>query len=85
MLSRYFKAPNYLDEAGYYSAFYELTYYDGYGYNFYTGAKGYYEYSRPPPSSSGSQWSASRFVTTLSIMTGVLALFSFIFYKYDNY
>ena len=47
-LNKYFKAPNYLDEKGYYSTFYELTYYDGYGYNFYTGAKGYYEYSRPP-------------------------------------
>ena len=63
--------------------FYELTYYDGYGYNFYTGAKGYYEYSRPPSTSTGRKWSASRFLTTFSIMVGVLTLFSFIFYKYD--
>ena len=33
--------------AGYYSPTYLLMYYDGYGYNFYTGAYGYYEYSLP--------------------------------------
>ena len=30
---------------GYYSTVYHLKYYDGYGYNFYTGGYGYYQYS----------------------------------------
>ena len=33
---------------GYTSLLYGLTYYDGYGYNFYYGGYGYYEYSIPP-------------------------------------
>lgn len=30
---------------GYYSLTYRLIYYDGYGFNFYYGQYGYYEYS----------------------------------------
>jgi hypothetical protein len=62
-----------------------MTYYDGYGYNFYTGAKAYYEYSRPPPSSTGLKWERIRFIKTLASMVGAIAFFSFLFYKYDKY
>ena len=47
-LHKYYKAPNHLNPSGYKSKVYGLTYYDGYGYNYYTGNYGYYEYSRPP-------------------------------------
>ena len=36
---------NYYDAIGFYSPVYGLTYYNGYGYNFYYGQYGYYEYS----------------------------------------
>ena len=32
-------------ESGYYSSSYSKTYYDGYGYNFYSGEYGYYQAS----------------------------------------
>ena len=35
-------------ESYYYSALYGLKYNDGYGYNFYSGEYGYYEYSVNP-------------------------------------
>ena len=45
----YYRAPNYYNEAGYYSNTFLMTYYDGYGYNFYYGTYGYYDYSVNPP------------------------------------
>jgi hypothetical protein len=47
-LHSYYKAPGQLNKKGYKSTLYGLTYYDGYGYNYYSGNYGYYEYSRPP-------------------------------------
>ena len=44
-MTYYYKAPDYYNAAGYYSTTYLLIYYDGYGYNFYYGAYGYYENS----------------------------------------
>ena len=41
----YYRAPNYYNALGYYSTVFLLVYYDGYGYNFYYGRYGYYEYS----------------------------------------
>ena len=41
----YYKPPNYYNPVGYYSTTYLIIYYDGYGYNFYYGTNGYYEYS----------------------------------------
>lgn len=41
----YYRAPNYFNAAGYRSSYFLLVYYDGYGYNFYYGRYGYYEYS----------------------------------------
>jgi hypothetical protein len=41
----YFRPADYYNPNGYYSKTYLLVYYDGYGYNFFTGAYGYYEYS----------------------------------------
>ena len=55
-LYTYFKAKNTLNSAGYKSKLYGLTYYDGYGYNYYTNNYGYYEYSRPPVSGVGPPW-----------------------------
>ena len=41
----YYKPTDYYNKAGYYSTTFSLVYYDGYGYNFYYGDYGYYEYS----------------------------------------
>lgn len=58
-----------------------MTYYDGYGYNFYTGAYGYYEYSRPPVNNSGPPWKVETFFTFLGVFVGALLLFIFAYYK----
>ena len=52
----YYRAPNYYNAIGYYSTVFLIVYYDGYGYNFYYGRYGYYEYSvnQRPESSAGS-------------------------------
>lgn len=44
-LYAYYKPYNFYDKMGYYSETYNQTYYDGYGYNFYYGAYGYYQNS----------------------------------------
>ena len=49
----YYRAPNYYNAAGYYSTVFLVVYYDGYGYNFYYGDYGYYEYSVNEKESSG--------------------------------
>ena len=52
----YYRPINYYNPIGYYSTVFLLVYYDGYGYNFYYGTYGYYEYSvnqQPPPNRSG--------------------------------
>ena len=41
----YYRPVNYNNPIGYYSTVFLLVYYDGYGYNFYYGTYGYYEYS----------------------------------------
>ena len=41
----YYRPPDYYNSNGYYSNVFLLVYYDGYGYNFYYGDFGYYEYS----------------------------------------
>ena len=58
-----------------------MTYYDGYGYNFYNGAYGYYEYSRPPVNNSGPPWDITTFFTFLGTFVGVLIIFIIIYYK----
>jgi hypothetical protein len=58
-LYTYYRPANYYNAAGYISTLYLLTYYDGYGYNFYYNTYGYYEYSvNPSPPSSGGGGSA---------------------------
>ena len=52
----YYRAPNYYNPAGYYSALYLQTYYDGYGYNFYYQTYGYYEYSENDKGGGGVGW-----------------------------
>jgi hypothetical protein len=54
----YYKPANYYNKIGYYSTTFLLIYYDGYGYNFYYGEYGYYEYSvnESRGGSSGSLW-----------------------------
>lgn len=41
-LYAYYRPVGYFNAIGYYSTLYLLIYYDGYGYNFYYGAYGYY-------------------------------------------
>ena len=47
-LYTYYLPIGYLSPKGYYSTLHKKTYYDGYGYNFYTGKYGYYETSEVP-------------------------------------
>jgi hypothetical protein len=47
-LDNYFRPTDFYNSKGYYSNYYKEDYFDGYGYNFYYGNTGYYEYSRPP-------------------------------------
>ena len=44
----YYLPPGLYFAVGYYSPLYLRIYYDGYGYNFYFGQYGYYEYSVNP-------------------------------------
>ena len=56
----YYIPPDYYNATGYYSEVYLMTYYNGYGYNFYYGEYGYYEYSVNAYTAEGSSagWSA---------------------------
>ena len=45
----YYLPPNYYTAIGFYSPVYLMTYYNGYGYNFYYGAYGYYQDSPNAP------------------------------------
>lgn len=77
---KYYKAPNYFNKNGYKSKSYGLTYYDGYGYNYYTGNYGYYEYSRPPVSGLGPYWEVDAFFIILTSFLAVIAFFATIYF-----
>ena len=47
-LYSYYRPIGFVAVVGYYSPIYSRQYYDGYGYNFYYGQYGYYEYSVNP-------------------------------------
>jgi hypothetical protein len=44
----YYLPVGFVSTTGFYSPRYGITYYNGYGYNFYYGAYGYYEFSVNP-------------------------------------
>ena len=75
-LTKYYQNEDYFNKAGYKSKYYGLTYYDGYGYNYYTGAYGYYEYSRPPIDSTGPLWKVDKFFIVFSICLAILICFT---------
>ena len=74
-LSLYYKNSDYHNPAGYKSPTYGLTYYDGYGYNFYNGNYGYYEYSRPPTITAGPPWNGGTFAIFMAVFLAALAIF----------
>ena len=78
-LHKYYKAPNHLNSKGYKSKVYGLTYYDGYGYNTYTGNYGYYEYSRPPQNQIGPPWEVNKFFTIFGSFVAIISAFVFIY------
>lgn len=78
-LHKYYKAANHLNPTGYKSKVYGLTYYDGYGYNYYTGNYGYYEYSRPPQNQIGPPWEVHRFFTIFGSFVAIISAFVFIY------
>ena len=49
ILYQYYLPKNYTTTAGYYSSKYKVEYFDGYGYNFYTGKYKYYQDSKNEP------------------------------------
>ena len=51
-----------------------MVYFDGYGYNFYYGNYGYYEYSRPPSLMDVPQWDATKFAIYLTVMVGIIII-----------
>ena len=83
-LHNYFRPDNFFNEDGYYSKTYAHTYYDGYGYNFYNGNTGYYEYSRPPPKIEGGNWSVSSFLITLGGFVLLLGIYSWVYYYFET-
>jgi len=74
-LSKYYIPPSgYYAFDGYYSDTYQLEYYDGYGYNFYSGKYGYYEYSCEPVNYAA--YSISDYIwSTLALVIGSAASF----------
>ena len=73
---------DYHNPDGYYSETYGLTYYDGYGYNYYTHALGYYEYSRPPLDATGPGWNQNIFLIYLGAFSAILLVFIALQYRY---
>ena len=72
-------------EKGYFSPVYKLTYYDGYGYNYYTGAYGYYEYSRPPINiGTDVQWSFFKFLQVFIGLLLFLMIYSLTYYYFET-
>ena len=76
--------PEYYNAEGYYCADYDTKYYDGYGYNFYNGNYGYYEYSRPPPPGIGKPWDITYFFQTFAGMIVCLIAFTITYYKCET-
>ena len=58
----YYIPADYYNATGYYSEVYLMTYYNGYGYNFYYGEYGYYEYSVNAYTAEGSSAGWSTFL-----------------------
>ena len=71
----YYKSSEKFNKAGYLSPVYGKTYYDGYGYNYYNGNYGYYEYSRPPLSGVGPPWEIGSFFTMFGTFIAIIAAF----------
>ena len=57
-----------------------MTYYDGYGYNFYYKNYGYYEFSRSPAKGSGEKWSFVEFIKVFIGLTALLAIYGWVYY-----
>ena len=83
-LNNYYRPEDFYNENGYTSTTYGETYYDGYGYNFFNGNTGYYEWSRHPPKLSSGGWSVSSFLTTLSGMIVFLSLYTWLYYYLET-
>ena len=81
-MENYYKRTDYHNAAGYNSPMYGLTYYDGYGYNYYTGDKGYYEFSRPPLQGLGPDWNPVTFFIYLGVFTAILGLLMIVQYRF---
>lgn len=67
----YYLPQNYY--AVWYSPLYKITYYDGYGYNFYYGAYGYYEFS-VHSSRSGSMGSIIGTIVGLIVLIAIIII-----------
>ena len=72
----YYLPPNYYTAIGFYSPVYLMAYYNGYGYNFYYGAYGYYQDSSnaaiPAPQSDEGEWVLSIIFIFVLITCSVL-------------
>jgi hypothetical protein len=79
-LYQYYLPPNYYNSKGYYSTTYSMKYYDGYGYNFYYGDYGYYEYSTNPVERFSDNLNIVTFQTLFEIWC-LTALPCLLFYK----
>ena len=56
-------------------------YYDGYGYNFYNGNYGYYEYSRPPINEKITPFVVQEFLIVFACFIGLLGLYVIFYYR----
>ena len=73
-----------LNTKGYKSAYYGMTYYDGYGYNYYTGNYGYYEYSRPPISGTVTPCEVKMFFTLFGTFVAFIIALVFLYICHDR-
>ena len=76
-LTTYYLPPNYYSSTGFYSPQYGMVYYNGYGYNFYTGNYGYYQNSpNAAQEYTGSKASGLHVMMTIVICSiGVMSIY----------
>lgn len=79
-LEDYFRPDDYYNPYGYYSTYYQEKFYDGYGYNFYYGNTGYYEYSRPPVTPVMIKFDIVEFIYVFGYLMAIIIVYALITY-----
>ena len=78
-LTSYYLPQDYFNSKGYYSEVYTVTYYDGYGYNFFYGDFGYYEFSVNDPPQGEASASVAGIIISSVMFSCFICLTCFMF------